>query len=192
VRDIEQTVPTGARFCRRWIFSSTLALAAALYCVQGRVLAERMVTWTDESAYVHLGYLSVTGQISRFQDELTGSRMPLPFWTVGGSQVLWGRSLLAARLTGLGLGLGALALVALIARQMAGDLRAGSLTRKEAAHVPCGSGFWGGQRLESRRLRHGDGATRGATAAGGASVDYPLKSEALPDTRDDTTPGRCR
>jgi hypothetical protein len=31
----------------------------------------------------------------------------------------------------------------------------------------CGSGFWGGQRLESRRLRHGDGATRGATAAGG-------------------------
>jgi hypothetical protein len=46
---------------------------------------------------------------------------------VGGLQVLWGRSLLAARLTGLGLGLGALALVALIARQMAGDLRAGSL-----------------------------------------------------------------
>jgi len=45
--------------------------------------------------------------------------MPLPFSTVGGSQVLWGRSLLAARLTGLGLGLGALALVALIARQMA-------------------------------------------------------------------------
>lgn len=81
-----------------------------------------MVTWTDESAYVHLGYLSVTGQISLFQDELTGSRMPLPFWTVGGSQVLWGRSLLAARLTGLGLGLVALALVALIARRLAGDL----------------------------------------------------------------------
>ena len=31
--------------------------------------------------------------------------MPLPFWTVGGLQVLGGRSLLAARLTGLGLGL---------------------------------------------------------------------------------------
>ena len=103
MRDIEQTVPTGARFRRPWMFWS--ALAAALYCVQGRVLAERMVTWADESAYVHLGYLSVTGQISLFQDELTGSRMPLPFWTVGGSQVLWGRSLLAARLTGLGLGL---------------------------------------------------------------------------------------
>jgi hypothetical protein len=53
--------------------------------------------------------------------------MPLPFWILGGSQILWGRNLLAARLTGLGLGLGALALVALIARQMAGDLRAGSL-----------------------------------------------------------------
>ena len=47
-----------------------------------------MVTWTDESAYVHLGYFSVTGQISLFQDELTGSRMPRPFWTVGRSQVM--------------------------------------------------------------------------------------------------------
>jgi hypothetical protein len=155
--------------------------------------------------------------------------MPLPFWILGGSQILWGRNLLAARLTGLGLGLGALALVALIARQMAGDLRAGSLdpqggrscalwqrllgrsasesgfyvfyaplswpasrsasrSRPLAADRPgpiangcakarlcrprpsgampentlyVGSGFWGGQRLESRRLRHGDGVTRG-------------------------------
>ena len=47
------------------------------------MLAERMVTWTDESAYVHLGYLTATGQISLFQDELTGSRMPLSFWIVG-------------------------------------------------------------------------------------------------------------
>jgi len=81
-----------------------------------------MVTWTDESAYVHLGYLVATGQISLFQDELTGSRMPLPFWVVGGSQVLWGRSLLAARLVALAIGLVALALVALIARRLAGDL----------------------------------------------------------------------
>lgn len=122
MRDIEQTVPTGTRFRRPWIFWSALALAAALYCLQGRVLVERMVTWTDESAYVHLGYLTATGQISLFQDELTGSRMPLPFWTVGGSQVLWGRSLLAARLAGLGIGLVALGLTALIARRLAGDL----------------------------------------------------------------------
>lgn len=122
MRDIEQATPTGSRFRRPWIFWTALALAAALYGVQGRALAERMVTWTDESAYVHLGYLTATGQISLFQDELTGSRMPLPFWIVGGSQVLWGRSLLAARLTALAIGLAALALVALIARRLAGDL----------------------------------------------------------------------
>jgi len=122
VRDIGQTGPAGAPFRRRWIFWSALALAAALYCAQGRVLAERMVTWTDESAYVHLGYLVATGQISLFQDELTGSRMPLPFWVVGGSQILWGRNLLAARLSSLALGLVALALTALIARRLAGDL----------------------------------------------------------------------
>jgi hypothetical protein len=122
VRDIEQTALAGARFRRRWVFWSALALAAALYCVEGGALAERMVTWTDESAYVHLGYLAATGQISLFQDELTGSRMPLPFWIVGGSQVLWGRSLRAARLTALAIGLVALALVALIARRLAGDL----------------------------------------------------------------------
>jgi len=122
VRDIEQTTLAGARFRRRWIFWSALVLAAALYGLQGTALAERMVTWTDESAYVHLGYLVATGQISLFQDELTGSRMPLPFWVVGGSQVLWGRSLLAARLVALAIGLVALALVALIARRLAGDL----------------------------------------------------------------------
>ena len=109
-------------FDRRWVFWSALVLAAVLYWVQGRALAERMVTWTDESAYVHLGYLAATGQISLFQDELTGSRMPLPFWVVGGSQILWGRNLLAARLTALVIGLVTLALVALIGRRLAGDL----------------------------------------------------------------------
>ncbi len=106
-----------ARRLRRWVFWSGLALAAVLYA-----LAQRMVTWTDESAYVHLGYLTAGGQISLFQDELTGSRMPLPFWVLGASQRLWGRSLLAARLTALGIGLVALVLTALIARRLAGDL----------------------------------------------------------------------
>jgi hypothetical protein len=41
--------------------------------------------------------------------------------------------------------------------------------------------------LESGRLRHGDGATRGATAAGGASVDYPPGTNLLHRPR----PGRA-
>ena len=106
----------------RWVFWSGLALAAVLYLAQGYALAQRMVTWTDESAYVHLGYLAAGGEVSLFQDELTGSRMPLPFLVLGASQRLWGRSLLAARLTALGIGLAALVLTALIARRLAGDL----------------------------------------------------------------------
>lgn len=61
MRHIEQPAEAGTRFCRRWAFWSALALAAMLYLVQGRGLAERLVTWTDESAYVHLGYLAATG-----------------------------------------------------------------------------------------------------------------------------------
>jgi len=61
VRHIVEPERAGARFRRRWVFWSALALAAVLYWVQGRGLAERLVTWTDESAYVHLGYLAATG-----------------------------------------------------------------------------------------------------------------------------------
>jgi 4-amino-4-deoxy-L-arabinose transferase-like glycosyltransferase len=123
VRDVEAPrVGAAAARLPRWVFWSGLTLAVVLYLVQGYGLAHRMVTWTDESAYVHLGYLAAGGQISLFQDELTGSRMPLPFWVLGASQRLWGRSLLAARLTALGIGLVALVLTALIARRLAGDL----------------------------------------------------------------------
>jgi 4-amino-4-deoxy-L-arabinose transferase-like glycosyltransferase len=105
-----------------WVFWVGLLLATGLYLVQGSALTQRMVTWTDESAYVHLSYLVARGQINLFQDEMMGSRMPLPFWILGASQLLWGRSLLAARLTALGIGLVPLALVALLARRLAGNL----------------------------------------------------------------------
>ena len=98
-----------------------LALASLLFLAQGLSLATRMVTWSDESAYVHLGYLATTGKISLFQDEMTGSRMPLPFYVLGISQVLLGRSLMAARLTSLAFGLLGLWLTAMLARQIAGN-----------------------------------------------------------------------
>jgi len=102
-------------------FRVCLALVVVLFLAQGVWFANRMVTWTDESAYVHLGYLLATGQISLFQDEMTGSRVPLPFWVVGLSQVWWGRSLLAARLVSLALAAVALVLAALIARRCSRD-----------------------------------------------------------------------
>lgn len=98
-----------------------LAVVLVLFVAQGAWFATRMVTWTDESAYVHLGYLVATGQISLFQDEMTGSRVPLPFWVLGLSQVVWGRSLLAARLVSLALAAVALVLTALVARRCRRD-----------------------------------------------------------------------
>src|SRR5262245_36865601 len=85
-----------------------------------------MVSWTDESAYVHLGYLVVHDGVSLFQDDFTGSRMPLPFWIIGSSQVVAGRSLLAARITNLGLALVAVILTSLVAQRLGGSL-AGAL-----------------------------------------------------------------
>jgi 4-amino-4-deoxy-L-arabinose transferase-like glycosyltransferase len=99
-----------------------LTLLCVLFVVYGAWLAQRMVTWTDESAYVHLGYLAASGRISLFQDEMTGSRMPLPFWIIGWSQVAFGRSLLAARLTSLAIGVAVVLLTASLGRRIAGDV----------------------------------------------------------------------
>jgi hypothetical protein len=99
-----------------------LTLLCVAFVVYGAWLAQRLVTWTDESAYVHLGYLAVSGRIDLFQDEMTGSRMPLPFWVNGWSQVAFGRSLLAARLSSLGIGVAAVCLTAALGRRIAGDL----------------------------------------------------------------------
>jgi hypothetical protein len=99
-----------------------VAPAGALFLLQGVRMAWQMLTWPDESAYLHLGYLAATHQITLFQDEMLGSRMPLPFYALGLSQVLWGRDLLTARLFSLAFGLVALVLVAIIARRLAGNL----------------------------------------------------------------------
>ena len=98
-----------------------LGLVCVVFVIYGVWIAERLVTWTDESAYVSLGYLAASGQISLFQDEMTGSRMPLPFWVNGWSQMVFGRSLLAARFTSLGIGLVSVCLTATLGRRIAGD-----------------------------------------------------------------------
>jgi len=98
-----------------------LTLLSVLFLIDGAWLAQRLVTWTDESAYVHLGYLTASGRISLFQDEMPGSRMPLPFLINGWSQLAFGRSLLAARLTSLAIGVAVVWLTASLGRRIAGD-----------------------------------------------------------------------
>jgi hypothetical protein len=102
-------------------FAVWLVLASVLFLAQGVWLAGRLVTWSDESAYVNLGYLAASGQVSLFQDEMTGARVPLPFFVIGASQLIWGPSLTAARLVSLGFGLLALWLTAVLARQVGGE-----------------------------------------------------------------------
>jgi hypothetical protein len=104
-----------------WRFWGWLLLIVVLFTFQGVRFAERLVTWEDESGYLQLGYFAVSGRISLFQDEIPGTRMPLPYYVLGATQLLWGRSLMAARLSSLALGLAALILVAAIARRIGGD-----------------------------------------------------------------------
>src|SRR5262245_43388458 len=85
-------------------------------------MAVSMLTWDDESGYLVLGDLAAEGRLALFQDEMLGTRMPLPFYVLGISQLVWGRSVLAARLLSLGLGTVALVAVAVIARRLGGDV----------------------------------------------------------------------
>jgi hypothetical protein len=97
-----------------------------LFAVQGDRLAHRMVTWPDETGYLHLGYLAASGRISLFQDEIVAARMPLPYYILGATQVIWGRNLLVARFTAITLSIGVLIFSAVIARRLGGE-RAGLL-----------------------------------------------------------------
>src|SRR5262249_51592855 len=111
-----QAPPEGSRIGWRLGFFAMVSiyLALGLYC--SRILA----TWDDETAYVALSRLVVTGGISLFQDDMTGQRMPLPFYILGSSQMLFGRNLFAARVLSVILGLAALGLTVAVARRLHG------------------------------------------------------------------------
>jgi len=81
-----------------------------------------MVSWDDEGAYVTLGRLATTGAISLYQDDMTGQRMPLPFYVIGASQVIFGRDLWAARLVSLFLGVCVVGLTINIGRSLDGEI----------------------------------------------------------------------
>jgi hypothetical protein len=99
-----------------------LAAMVVVYLALGIFYSRTLITWDDESSFLALGQMAVTGQIALFQDDMTGQRMPVPFYVLGASQVVFGRSLWAARLVSLGLGLGALLVTVAVARRVGGDL----------------------------------------------------------------------
>src|SRR5712691_11787694 len=99
-----------------------VGVMVVVYLVLGVFYSRTLITWDDESSFLALGQMALAGQIALFQDEMTGQRMPLPFYVLGASQVLFGRSLWVARLVSLGLGLGALLATVAVARRVGGDL----------------------------------------------------------------------
>lgn len=108
------------------IRATALAAIAGVYLWLGVGESRNMVTSDGEDSYLSIGTLAVTGQVSLYQDELTGHRMPLAFYGVGLSQALLGPNLWAARLVSLGLGL-AIVLITIHAAWRLGGEAAGWL-----------------------------------------------------------------
>jgi hypothetical protein len=92
-----------------------------LYLGQGLFYSRTLISTEDEESYLGLGDLAVRGRISLFQDELTGQRLPIPFYVLGLTQVVFGPSLWPGRLLSVGLGAGALALTVAVARRLQGE-----------------------------------------------------------------------
>ena len=104
------------------MFGIALALIAGLFLAQALYLARLMVPGQDESAGLFVGYLAATGSLGLFDDAMPGHRAPAPGYIFGITQLLSGRSLLAARYLGATFGFALVVLTGLLARRLAGDL----------------------------------------------------------------------
>ena len=103
-------------------FGLALALIAAVFLAQSLYLARVLVPHHDESAALFAGSLVASGRLSLYDDAMPGSRAPAPAYIFGATQVLWGRSLMAARLLGVAFGVMLVILTGLLGREVGGDL----------------------------------------------------------------------
>ncbi len=99
-----------------------LAWLLAAYLIFSLFYAWVLVNHDYEAEYLAIGNLAIRGQISLYQPEMTGQWMPLPFYVYGVTQVLFGPSLLPARLLSVALGGAALVLVFLLASRWGGPV----------------------------------------------------------------------
>lgn len=99
-----------------------LAWLLAGYLIFALFYAWVLVNHDYEAEYLALGNLAVRGQLSLYQHEMTGQWVPLPFYVYGLTQVVFGPSLLPARLLSVTLGGVALVLVFLLASRWGGAL----------------------------------------------------------------------
>ena len=85
------------------IRATVLTAIVAVFLWLGVSESRNMVTSDGEDSYLSIGTLAVTGQVSLYQDDLTGHRMPLAFYAIGLSQALFGPNLWTARLVSVGI-----------------------------------------------------------------------------------------
>lgn len=102
----------------RWLIAACLAASF----IQSCFFAWAMVPDPDETVHVFLGRMAITGQISLFQDELPGFRAPLPFYFFGLSQLVFDRSVVAARISSAVVGTVCLVLLMVLATHIGGRL----------------------------------------------------------------------
>jgi 4-amino-4-deoxy-L-arabinose transferase-like glycosyltransferase len=115
VVDDSRAAPLHARFC------ILLGLIALIFAAQSVHLARVLVPSHDETSALFFGYLTASGRVSLYQDEVIGHRAPGPAYIIGSTQVMWGRSLMAARLASVTFALALLLLTAGLAREVGGD-----------------------------------------------------------------------
>jgi len=102
----------------RWLIAACLVASF----VQSCFFAWAMVPDIDETVHVFLGREAIRGHISLFQDELPGFRAPLPYYFFGLSQLVFDRSIVAARVSSAVVGTVCLALLLLLATRIGGPL----------------------------------------------------------------------
>ncbi len=99
-----------------------LACLLAAYLIFALFYAWVLVNQDYEAEYLALGPLVVRGDVSLYQDEMTGQWVPLPFYVYGLTQIVFGPSLLAGRLCSVALGGVALVLLYRLAAGWGGPL----------------------------------------------------------------------
>ncbi len=99
-----------------------LACLLVAYLVFALFYAWVLVNHDYEAEYLALGPLVVRGEVSLYQDEMTGQWVPLPFYVYGLSQIVFGPSLLAGRLLAVTLGAITLVLLFRLASRWGGAL----------------------------------------------------------------------
>jgi hypothetical protein len=100
----------------------TLACLVAAFLVLGCFLAWVVLDHDYEAMYLGLGNLVVRGDVSLYEDGMTGHWVPLPFYVYGVSQALFGPSLWLGRLLSVAVSTGVLVLTFVVAGRWGGPV----------------------------------------------------------------------